>query len=371
MRFFRSLAIRILDRLGLKFRIQRGLFNRERDRSMNDNGQLQVLSTVNFSDSSLDWLLVAPFVPEKRQPWRIGGGNYFFEMFESARELAPEKSFQVYQVGENQQDWKEKVAQLVRDANPANLLIQVESEPSGNSEWTIDFLFLQLRNLGWKGRVVLLSYDSVFPLHLFRIDRVTRSDSNCVVVTIDRNISGHYRGKSQNISQVFLPISMKSYDFLIGECKSVLKLHPISFIGALYDYRTSKLEILKSMGLDIRVNPHDTQESEGSYLEYVRCLSESSLTINFSRAHVFDIPQLKTRMLEASLFGCVVLSDEQLHASKYFQQGKEFLFFGSSVELKRICSKLNESNPVIEGIAAAAQARAKSIMRESFWEKLL
>ncbi len=371
MRLFRRLAIRILDRLGLKFRIQRGLFNRKRDRSKNDYELLRIEPTLNFSDYSLDWLLIAPFVSEERQPWRIGGGNYFFEIFESARELAPEKSFQVYQVSENQQDWKEKVAQLVRDANPANLLIQVESEPNGDLEWTIDFLVLQLRNLGWKGRVVLLSYDSVFPLHLFRIDRVTRSDSNCVVVTIDRNISGYYRGKSQNISQVFLPISLKSYDFLIGECKSVSKRHSLSFIGALYDYRNSKLEILKSMGLNIQVNPHVTQESERSYLEYVRCLSESSLTINFSRAHVFDIPQLKTRLLEASLFGCVVLTDEHLHASKYFQQGKEFLFFDSPVELVRICSKLNESNPVVEGIAAAARAKAKSIMRESFWEKLL
>jgi len=327
--------------------------------------------TLNFSDYSLDWLLIAPFVSEERQPWRIGGGNYFFEIFESGRELAPEKSFQVYQVIENQQDWKENVAQLVRDTNPANLLIQVESEPNGDSEWTIDYLVIQLRNLGWNGRVVLLSYDSVFPLHLFRIDRVTRSDLNCVVVTIDRNISGHYRGESQNISQVFLPISLKSYDFLIGECKSVSKRHPLTFIGALYDYRTRKLDTLKSMGLNIQVNPHVTQKSKRSYLEYVRCLAESSLTINFSRAHVFDIPQLKTRMLEASLFGCVVLTDEHLHASKYFQQDKEFLFFDSLVELERICSNLNESNPVIEGIAAAAQARAKSIMRESFWDRLL
>jgi hypothetical protein len=371
VRFFRRVAIHILDRLGLKFRIQRYLFNRKRDRSKNDSGEFQLEPTVDFSVFSLDWLLVAPFVSEKRQPWRIGGGNYFFEIFESGRELSPEKSFQVYRVSENELHWKENVAQIVREANPANLLIQVESEPNGGTEWTIDFLVLQLRNLGWKGRVVLLSYDSVFPLHLFRIDRITRSDSNCVVVSIDRSISGYYRGKSQNISQVFLPVSLKSYEFLIGECKSISKLHHLSFIGALYDYRTSKLEMLKSMGLKIQINPHVTQESEGSYLEYVRCLSESSLTINFSRAHVFDIPQLKTRILEASLFGCVVLTDEHLHASKYFQQGKEFLFFNSPVELEKICSKLNASDPVIEGIAAAAQARAKSIMRESFWEKLL
>jgi hypothetical protein len=76
-------------------------------------------------------------------------------------------------------------------------------------------------------------------------------------------------------------------------------------------------------------------------------------------------------MLEASLFGCVVLTDEHSHASKYFQQGKEFLFFNSPIELERIYLNLNELDPSIQGIALAAQARAKSIMRESFWEKLL
>jgi hypothetical protein len=371
VRFFRRAAIHILDRFGLKFRIQRILFNRQRDRLRIESELLWVAPNVNFSDFSLDWLLIAPFVSEKRQPWRIGGGNYFFEILESGRELSPEKSFQVYQVIENEQYWKESVAQLVREVNPANILIQVESEPNGDSEWTIDVLVAQLRNLGWKGRIVLLSYDSVFPLHLFRIDRVARSDSNCVVVTIDRSISGRYRGKSQNISQVFLPISLKSYEFLTFECRLVSKIYPVSFIGALYDYRISELDTLKSMGLDIQVNPHVIGESEGSYLEYVRCLSESLLTINFSRAHVFDIPQLKTRMLEAGLFGCVVLTDEHSHASKYFQQGKEFLFFDSPIELERIYSNLNELDPSIQGIALAAQARAKSIMRESFWEKLL
>ncbi len=380
---FKKLAIRIIDTFGLRFNVQRFQFNVQRNRidsrrrwiRYENNGE-----PASSLSSALDLLIIAPWADTHRQPWEIAGGNYFFEILQSAREFFGERQIKCLKITFGQMDWARQIVNQVISLNPRNILLQVETDPDGSGDWNIDSLARSLKSLGWTGQLFLLSYDSVFPLHMFRIDRVTRIYRKSVVISIDRSCRDYYRAKAPNIGPAFLPISEVSLTainqhFLSDTVREKLGLESkLTFIGAEYGYRSIALKSLLEVGVEVSINPHIKGFDTPSYLEYATALHSSLATLNFSRANVIEIAQVKSRVIEAMLFNCIVVTDDGQVLEKFFEPSLDFIYYSSPQELLRIYENLLLDKERQNQIKQSALKRAREVNKSSFWgeiEKLM
>lgn len=101
-------------------------------------------------------------------------------------------------------------------------------------------------------------------------------------------------------------------------------------------YRVALLDGIEGPGLRVAVNPHrlDTssdlhrsQVDQPSHVEHVAALAQSHMAINFSQSSAGPFQQLKTRALEASAVGCLVLTE------RFWVKSAEFDYFSSPVAL--------------------------------------
>lgn len=90
------------------------------------------------------------------------------------------------------------------------------------------------------------------------------------------------------------------------------------------------------------MNPHrtdvthdfaDSRAIQPTYLDYMAGLFQSQMTINLSRSSAGDFQQLKTRVLEASAVGCLVLTDDVDRTDRFWVPGEEFGFFATPRDL--------------------------------------
>ena len=64
---------------------------------------------------------------------------------------------------------------------------------------------------------------------------------------------------------------------------------------------------MSAEGLDVTVNPQGRSDTDmPGFIAYARALRQSRVTLNFTRCNGVPVTQLKTRMLEGSLFGSIV-----------------------------------------------------------------
>jgi glycosyltransferase involved in cell wall biosynthesis len=82
------------------------------------------------------------------------------------------------------------------------------------------------------------------------------------------------------------------------------------------------------------------------------------------------ITQLKTRLLEGSLFGAVVASDSPLYAQDYFADGKEFISYSSPQDLKAKLTELLADDTALADMRTNARAKAESLRVTNLWSKL-
>lgn len=374
---------KIVDVLGLRFCIQRFLFNLKRNRSENADSAYFLENkkvTKLRAGRPIDLLVVTPWADPNRHLWEIAGGNYFFEIFHSAKEYFANKKIENIRIGYGDSDWKYNLLGAIRNSNPKNILIQVESDPDGSGDWTIDSFAQMLKKIGWNGRFFLLTYDSVFPLHMFRIDRVTRIFRKSVVISIDRYCRGYYRARVPNIGPAFLPLSeatllaIQDYFQVIDNEWTRELGRKFTFVGAEYDYRRVALTAIRDTGLELSINPQNRGSEQASYLKYALALHSSLATLNFSRAHVIDVAQVKSRVIEAMLFQCVLVTDEGSILEKFFEPGVDFLTYSSPEELLRIYQNLLSDKNKVEHMKKNAFDRAIKVNKSSFWgefEKLM
>lgn len=367
---FKTLVIR----MGLKFPLQRIAFNykRAKETRATPTQILRDLAIVQSPEmSSVDLLIVAPFVDSRKQPWEAAGGNYFYEIYQSAVEYFTDKVIELHRVENSDFNWISSLAIYVNENNPRIILFQVETDPNNSGEWNIDVAVRTLKKMGWNGLLLLLSYDSVFPLHLYRIDRVVRLYKNAVVISIDRPCKDFYRGRAPNIHSLFLPISQESLSVLKGYFLSAPHYplaNQFSFIGAEYGYREEILANFQESGANISINPHKARGTGfAPYKEYALALRSSLATLNFSRAHTFDIAQVKSRVLESMLFHCVLITDDYRILEKLFDVKKHFLYFESAEDLKRIHSELISKPQMVQEITSNAFEKADTLNKNLFW----
>jgi hypothetical protein len=376
MKLFLKFSKRFINFLGLRLYIQRLLFNFKRNRFEAQNiGHFyrQIVDVSRESQPETDLLIVSPWVNPIRQPWRFSCGNYFFEIYQSALELFPEKIIKVKRIEFHESDWIRNLSREVLLLRAKNLLIQVETDPDGTGNWNIDVFVRVLKDANWNGQIFLLTYDSVFPLHMFRIDRVARIFRKVVVISIDRSCAGFYRGNAPNIGPGFLPISEKSINVLTTHFQSIerrgegAKKYGLTFIGAEYPYRTVALQAIRDEGLSVSVNPQRHGLLDSTYEHYAEAIHSSIATLNFSRAHVIDLAQLKSRVIEAMLFKCIVITDDEDLINRFFTLNEDFLLFKSPKELVTIFSDLLTDQEKQDFLVGRAYEKAVQVNRTSFW----
>jgi hypothetical protein len=320
-------------------------------------------------------LFVIPQDEHGQDRWLPGVGNYPFELFESAKEaLGADRVHQVLiPHDEPAREWHDRVITAARESGASHIFGRTDHEPNGLDHlWSWDVLVKRFRR-EWSGVFLALSYDSAYPYVAMHLDRLTRLHERTMPVVLDRPISAAIRPHRPAAGPLFLPLSTPSMAVLDAAVSDVEPRYDLTFIGNVsgYPYRADLLAELKGAGLEVVVNPQSGgTDNRPGFESYARALKTSRITLNFSRCNGVPITQLKTRLLEGSLFGAVVASDSPLYVQDYFIDGEEFISYSSPEELKTKVSALLSDSTALDDMRHKARLKADQLRVTNLWQKV-
>lgn len=339
-----------------------------------DCGYLSKKSTSATFDPSSSLLIIVPSERFHDASWKTGGGNYFYEIFESALENLPISKIDYYIFSNeiNIYDDFRKLADFIVNGGYTHCLASTESDPGCATSWNWDFFAMNLQNL-WEGMFLGLATDSVYLLQQLRFSHLNKIYDRSILIGIDVKPCYLYLSSHNYFGPVFLPISSKSINRIddeLANCDPVEKKFDVVFSGKIYPYRVRALRKLSRHNLNIGINPHLKVESNGSestYLGYIKALQTGRFTLNFARAGGINKQQLKSRVLESSLFGVPVLSDESDLSGIFFNLNGHFLFFKITEDFYNLNIFLQDNDSYLR-LARESQIEARSIASSSFWD---
>jgi hypothetical protein len=300
--------------------------------------------------------------------WKPATGSYFYEIWQSANERYGEKSVFLHQIEPEDNEWQQSLLDQIQRDNPTHILVQGEENPNGDPNGWTSFAY-QLGKV-WDGQFILLMYDSVYWWHIFQAENIARIFPQTSVHAIDRfpnelchvlNISG----------PGVLPTSMqtlKELEKTPAWKKTSEETNTLTFVGSLYPDRQKQLKEFEEYGIPLEINPHRKGRTDRpSYAEYSAAIGHSWATINLSRNHGMPFKHVKTRVLEAPLFGTVLFSDEK-DLSKLMIPEDSFVYFGNKKDLARKVKYFQEHPEEFEQIKLRGHTRAIEIANSIFWE---
>ena len=356
------------------------LWNRRRDRlASDDRRRWSPESPASERVESVRPLLLivttgdGPASPE----WRPAAGNHIFEVAQSAIDLLGQERVVVTHVeaGERVDAWHDRVIALAIESGATHLLANVETDPRDTDEWTWD-LFVDHLQHAWNGTFIGLMYDSAFEWTTIRAKRLATRDPRALLVALDRPLSDDLPGPRAHVGPVLLPLSLPTQAAVENAIRDVPKDIPVSFIGALYDYRVPLLDGLRDAGVELAVNPQrddavrtylESRTAQPGYLSYMTALARSEITVNLSRAHAENVLQLKTRVLEASFAGCLVATDDADRSDHYFTVDREFIRFSGVADAAAKIPGILADPARLASMQDAARQRARAIAGTVFW----
>jgi len=174
---------------------------------------------------------------------------------------------------------------------------------------------------------------------------------------------------------VNMPVSNESLAVIDERSEGLPRIFDVSFIGALYPYRVEMIDRIRALGVAIAVNPHrsdgaadfaSSRANQPTYLDYMQALAQSRMTINFSESSAGGVQQLKTRVLEATSVGCLVLTDDRDRTERFWSTD-DFGQFSTPDELPALIASWLSSGERLDAAARRAQVRARQINVSSFW----
>jgi hypothetical protein len=270
-------------------------------------------------------------------------------------------------------EWHDRVITAARESGATHIFGRTDHEPNGLDHlWSWDVFVKRLRR-DWPGVFLALSYDSAYPYVSMHLDRLTRLHDRTMPVVLDRPISEAIRPHRPAAGPLFLPLSTASMQVLDAAIAEVQPQYDLTFIGNVsgYPYRADLLAELKDAGLDVVVNPQSGgTDNRPGFESYARALKTSRITLNFSRCNGEPITQLKTRLLEGSLFGAVVASDSPLYVQDYFVDGEEFISYSSPADLKKKISLLLGNDSALVEMRSKARRKANQLRVTNLWQKV-
>jgi len=328
------------------------------------------IDTVLNQHSKL--LIVVPSSEFESSNWGFGQGNYWFEIHASYSEyLGYDVELFVFDVNAMVYDEFERLRESLIANNFSHMLASLESNPGSNS-WDWDHFAIGIAK-SWSGLVIGLSTDSVYRRHQVNFCRFIKFYRKTVVIGIDVFPDFKYLDKNHYFGPTLLPISRGSIARIDNELQKFADTgQPFDtvFAGAVYEYRKKLLTDIAGFGLKVEVNPHkilDVQSHDFSYASYIQSLKTGKLALNLSRANGVDTRQLKSRVLEAPVFGIPILSDENILISKFFIQETEYLFFELSKSSISDINKALMNWVLLSSISHSAQVKARKIAQSAFW----
>jgi hypothetical protein len=322
-------------------------------------------------------LVVVPQEGPGSESWGPGHRNIYYEAYQSARERWGDDSVSVLDVtyrGRADQ-WQLDLVDHVHDTKATHVLTHIETDPNRREAWTWDLAWSRLHP-GWDGALLGVMFDSAFTWISAQSRRLARMSPHFVVVDICMPMDGvMVRGRPE-VGPVNMPVSEQSLAMLNERLTGVEPRHEVSFIGALYPYRLELIEGLRARGIDVVVNPHrfdetrtfaESRANQPGWLDYMAGLAESLMTINFSRSSAGDFEQLKTRVLEATLAGTLLLTDDRDRTRLFFEPDEQFGFFPDAAALPGVIEQWMAQPDRLDEARASAQVRAREIALTNFW----
>lgn len=333
-----------------------------------------------FKPREVHVVIVPQFGPHS-ETFKAGQWNVYFEAMASLRDLIGEEKITVMDVlpSEDPNSWQLRLEELVRKTQATHVLGHIEMDPANQTDsWTWDSAFLKLLNSGWDGALLGVNFDSAFKWIRARSRRLAKISPQFVAVDICMPMTGELVSDRIEVGPVNMPVSQETVNMMNNEISGVQKIHDVSFIGALYPYRVELIEKLQSRGIDIAVNPHrpdrtndfeSSRTNQPSYMQYVRGLASSHMTINFSQSSAGPFEQLKTRVIEATLAGTYLLTDDK-DKTRLFFEPDQFSTFDSVDELPELIESLLVDRVELGRKARSAQERARSLAVTDFWTQI-
>ena len=354
-------------------------WNRQQDKIMRASGvqPRRTRKIIPYEERPLH-LVVVPQIPLSDPTFREGHRDIYFEAGQLLSELIGGDKVSFFGVEENEtpESWHSRLVEFVGENQATHILTHIETDPGGLGEsWTWDQAFGLLLDSGWDGALLGVNFDSAFKWIRARSRRLARMSPQFVAVDICMPLDGQLVKGRTEVGPVNMPISNLSLQMINSEISNVEKEFDVSFIGALYPYRVELIESIRSRGINVVVNPHriddandfaSSRKNQPDWLQYMRGLASSHLTINFSQSSAGPYEQLKTRVIEATLAGTFLLTDDKDRTRLFFEPD-QFATFGSVDQLPDIIENLLSDRIVLSMRTKSAQQRAGELAVTDFW----
>ena len=333
---------------------------------------------LNSTGRRVPHLVVVPQVGPNIETWKPAGGNFFYEIAQSAREYAGAKTVTIFGVeaGEPAASWHQRLIRYLVESGATHLIAQVEADPnSGQTLHSWDTFWSQLL-IRWDGVLLGVVTDSSYKWITINARRLGRMSERFLLVDICMPMDGSMRKGRREVGPVNMPVSNESLAVVDEHTRGLPKIHDVAFMGVLYPYRVEMLDSLRALGVNVAVNPHradkaadlaSSQANQPSWLDYMTALAQSHLAINFSQSSAGPFQQLKTRVLEASSVGCVVLTDDVDRTELFWVPMREYGYFATPADIPALANGFLSNPESLKAAQQAAKLRARAINVTSFW----
>lgn len=308
-------------------------------------------------------------VPQSWHPrfreWGPGVGHFYYDLWKSAEERYGASNVCRFQIEPENQNWAQELRQEIVKSEPSHILMHIEELPNGDLRGLLEFA----SSLGqvFQGWVTLLMYDSIFWNHLFSAELFSKAHPKTALIATDQFPS--IARVPQKIGPALLPTSQASLSVLETKYVERHNKHGLTLIGKVYGYRAKALKRLVRKGVFVEVNPHRAHGSfeNPSYLSFYSAFRDSWATVNFSRANGSHVKHAKTRILEATLFGSLLVTDEYELTSQLLGTDS-FVYFRNAKELKQKIEYLKANPESYFSIRKLGYEGAQRL-RTHFWVK--
>ena len=322
-------------------------------------------------------IVIVPMEGPTHPTWKAAGGNFFYEISQSAREYAGAENVTIFEVlpGEARPDWHERLIRFLVSSGATHVMAQIESDPNPPAEGSWDVLWAQLAPR-WNGVFLGVMFDSGFRMITLGARRLAKISDRFVVVDICVPMDDVMVKGRPEVGPVSMPISDETFTVLDREFGALDHIYDVSFIGALYPYRVEMINALCAAGVSVAVNPHRPDETldfassrsnQPTYVDYMRGLALSKITINFAMASSLAGYQLKTRILEGTGVGTLVLTDDIDRSSRFWGPGEGIAYFSDPAVVPSVVTRYLSDPELLASVQSAGKARARAINVSCFW----
>ena len=354
-------------------------YNRDRSRTVPGSFAAWTEATrPAFADRPAH-VVIAPLAGPLSTEWGPARGNYYYEIYRTAVERFGPEAVSVLELDpQPPADWGDRLRDFLDETRATHLIAHVERDPGDPGDWTWDVVWSRLAG-SWDGVFVGVTFDSGFPVTRMKARRLARISPAFVCLDICVPLDSELVRGRPEVGPVPLVMSRQTQELLFDRISSVPKTTDVSFIGALYPYRVELIEALRAAGVNVAVNPHrqdETTDFESSrrnqpgWLDYMAGLAGSQMTINFSLASSGNDEQLKWRVMEATLAGTLLLTDDHSRTREFFRPGEEFDHFTGPEDLPRVAASWLARPEELYRAQRRAQDRARILAQNEFWDRI-